>query len=71
MLKNFFFSLKARRVFYRGVLFLGDAVIVGGSLYWAYHARFHWNLFINVLPITKGIPSYNIYRPIQWSATLV
>jgi hypothetical protein len=63
-----FKDMKTRRLFYRGVLFIGDALCVALGLRLAYLTRFHWTPFMDVFPVTKGFPLPEIYLPIQGTA---
>src|SRR5688572_23239176 len=71
MLNALFSSLRARRIFYRIVLFIGDTVLVGISLRLAYATRFESDWFLALFPVTKGFPSLDIYLPLQWSALVI
>ncbi len=61
-------SLAVRRSLYRGVLFVGDGLLILGSLKLAYWTRFHWGFFLDFFPVTKGMPPGDIYFSLQWTA---
>ncbi len=71
MFKFNFASLKARRLFYRVVLFVGDGVLVVSSLCLAYLSRFHWDIITGFFPVTKGVPGFDLYVPVYVTALIV
>ncbi|MFH1258572.1 MAG: sugar transferase [Elusimicrobiota bacterium] len=43
---------------------VSDAFFIGAAFVCAYWIRFHWPFFINIMPITKGIPPFALYEKI-------
>lgn len=47
---------------YTYIIFIGDIVIIYFSLVTAYFIRFNCKTFINIIPVTKGVPPWKIYE---------
>jgi len=68
MTPSLFSNIRVRRALYRVTLFSGDAFLMALSFYMAYLTRFYFPPFLDVFPITKGLPSWDIYAPLQLTA---
>ncbi len=66
--KIIFTDIKTRRILYRTVLFMGDAFCVAMALRLSFVTRFHFEPFIEIFPIVKGLPNPVIYFPLQGTA---
>ena len=53
-----------KRFLYWGALLISDIVVIYISFRISYGVRFFFNPFLNIFPVTKGIPSWEIYAAI-------